>query len=111
LLKAALAAADKDGFVPIYVNFLGVLTAADVADRIERVYREQLDGPLNRWFAGIVSTLHPRVKAVPAGVGVEVVPETHVPELGSPRVAAPLAGPRRTPVRDRVRRVPRCRAG
>ena len=36
LVKAALDAADKDGFVPIYVNFLGVLTAADVADRIER---------------------------------------------------------------------------
>ena len=44
LLKAALAAADKDGFVPIYVNFLGVLTAADVAERIERAYREQLAG-------------------------------------------------------------------
>jgi AAA+ ATPase superfamily predicted ATPase len=33
LLKAALAAADKDGLVPIYVNFLGVLTATDVAER------------------------------------------------------------------------------
>jgi uncharacterized protein len=81
LLKAALAAADKDGFVPIYVNFLGVLTAADVAERIERAYREQLDGPLRRWFAGVVSTLRPRVKATPGGVGVEVAPETHIPEL------------------------------
>ena len=41
LLKAALAVADRDGFVPIYVNFLGVLTPADVAERIERAYREQ----------------------------------------------------------------------
>ncbi len=81
LLKAALAAADKDGFVPIYVNFLGVLTAADVAERIERAYREQLDGPLKRWFAGVVSTLRPRVKMAPAGVGVEVAPEVHMPEL------------------------------
>jgi hypothetical protein len=81
LLKAALAAADKDGFVPIYVNFLGVLTAADVAERIERAYREQLDGPLKRWFAGVVSTLRPRVKATPAGVGVEVALETQTPGL------------------------------
>jgi hypothetical protein len=81
LLKAALARADKDGFVPIYVNFLGVLTAADVAERIERAYREQLEGRLKRWFAGVVSTLHPRMKAAPGGVGIEVTPEAHMPEL------------------------------
>jgi hypothetical protein len=81
LLKAALDAADKDGFVPIYVNFLGVLSTADVTDRIERAYREQLDGPLKQWFAGIVSTLRPRVKATPGGVGVEISPETHTPAL------------------------------
>jgi uncharacterized protein len=81
LLKAALAAADKDGFVPIYVNFLGVLSAADVAERIERAYREQLDGRLKRWFAGIVSTLRPRVKAAPAGIGVEVAPATQLSGL------------------------------
>src|SRR5580693_7073219 len=69
LLKAALAAAENDGFVPIYVNFLGVLTVADVAERIERAYREQLDGQLKRWFAGVVSTLRPRVHAAPAGIG------------------------------------------
>ncbi|HEY2142027.1 MAG TPA: hypothetical protein VGG98_08205 [Solirubrobacteraceae bacterium] len=81
LLKAALAAADKDGFVPIYVNFLGVLTAGDVAERIERAYREQLDGQLKRWFAGAISTLRPRVKASPGGVGVELAPEQRMPEL------------------------------
>jgi uncharacterized protein len=81
LIKAALDAADKDGFVPIYVNFLGVLSTADVTDRIERAYREQLDGPLRQWFAGIVSTLRPRLKATPGGVGVEIGPETHAPAL------------------------------
>jgi uncharacterized protein len=81
LLKAALAAADRDGFVPIYVNFLGVLSAADVAERIERAYREQLDGQLKRWFAGAVSTLRPRVNAAPAGIGVEVAPELPMPDL------------------------------
>src|SRR3989442_362417 len=81
LLKATLASVDKDGFVPIYVSFLGVLTAADVAERIERAYREQLDGRLKRWFVAVISTLHPRVKAAPAGVGVAVAPESHMPEL------------------------------
>src|SRR6204780_4102187 len=68
LLKAALAAADKDGFVPIYVNFLGVLTAGDVAEPIERAYREQLEGSVKRWFAGVVGTPRPTLKATPAGV-------------------------------------------
>jgi hypothetical protein len=81
LLNAVLAVAEKDGFVPIYVNFLGVLTATDVADRIERAYREQLDGRFKRWFAGVVSTLQPHVKVAPAGVDVEVAPQSRTPEL------------------------------
>ena len=81
LLKATLAAAEQDGFVPVYVNFLGVLTAVDVAERIEQAYREQLDGQLKRWFAGVISSLRPRVKASPAGIGVEVAPETQMPVL------------------------------
>jgi len=81
LLKAALAAADKDGFVPIYVNFLGVLTVADVAERVERAYREQLDGPLKQWFAGVISTLRPHLKAAPGGVRVEISPDNHTPAL------------------------------
>ena len=81
LLNVVLARADRDGFVAIYVNFLGVLTAADVAERIERAYREQLDGALRRWFAGVVATLSPRAKAAPGGVGIEVAPAATVPSL------------------------------
>lgn len=81
LLNVVLEGADRDGFVAIYVNFLGVLTAGDVAERIERAYREQLDGALRRWFAGVVSTLSPRAKAAPGGVGIEVAPAANVPSL------------------------------
>lgn len=81
LLKAGLDAADKDGLVPIYVNFLGVLTPADVAERIERAYREQLDGTLKQWFAGVVSTFRPHLKAAPAGVGVALAPDAQTPAL------------------------------
>ena len=71
LLKAVIRQAEKDGFVPIYVNFLGVLTAGDVADRIERAYREQLDTPLRRWFTGLISTFQPRIRVAPGGVDVD----------------------------------------
>src|SRR5919108_386257 len=43
LLRAALATVADDGAVAIEVNFLGCVTAADVAQRIERAYAAQLD--------------------------------------------------------------------
>jgi hypothetical protein len=75
LIRAALAAADLQGAVPIEVNFLGCVTAADVAQRIERAYSAQLDGPLRRWFDGLVRTLRPTVSAAPAGIGVTAQPQ------------------------------------
>jgi hypothetical protein len=75
LIRAALAEADRTGAVPIEVNFLGCVTAADVSERIERAYSAQLDGPLRRWFDGLVRTLHPTIGAAPAGVGVSARPE------------------------------------
>jgi hypothetical protein len=67
--------------VPIYVNFLRVASTADAADRIERACREQLDGTLKQWFSEVVSTLRPRLKAAPGGVGVEISPNTQTPAL------------------------------
>lgn len=81
LLRAALAAAADDGAVPIEVNFLGCVTEAAVAERIERAYGAQLDGPLKRWFAGVLRTLRPTVSAVPGGVGVKARPEVPTPGL------------------------------
>lgn len=75
LLRATLAAAEKDGAVPVEVNFLGCVTPADVAERIERAYSAQLDGAVRRWFDGLVRTLHPTVSVAPAGVGVRASPQ------------------------------------
>src|ERR1700754_4627776 len=75
LLRAVLKVAEKNGAVPIEVNFLGCVTAADVAERIERAYSAQLDPALRRWFDGLVRTLHPTVSAAPGGVGASVSPE------------------------------------
>jgi len=81
LLRAVLAAAERDGAVPIEVNFLGCVTAADVAQRIERAYGAQLDTRLRRWYDGLIRTLHPTVSAAPAGVGVKAQPQTADPGL------------------------------
>src|SRR3954465_4131877 len=81
LIRAPLAAADLQGAVPIEVNFLGCVTPADVAQRIERAYSAQLDGPLRRWFDGVVRTFHPTVSAAPGGVGVKAHPRGAQPGL------------------------------
>jgi hypothetical protein len=81
LLRAVLARADSDGAVPIEVNFLGCVTAADVAQRIERAYGAQLDSPLRRWYEGLVRTLQPTVSAAPVGVGLKAQPQTATPGL------------------------------
>jgi hypothetical protein len=75
LVRAVLLAAERNGAVPIEVNFLGCVTAGDVAERIERAYSAQLDGPLRRWFDGLVRTLHPTVSAAPGGVGLKAEPQ------------------------------------
>lgn len=89
LLRAVLAAAERDGAVPIEVNFLGCVSAADVADRIERSYGAQLDSGLRRWFDGLIRTLRPTITAAPGGVGLKAQPRVGTPglldRLGLPR--------------------------
>jgi hypothetical protein len=90
LLRAVLARAERDGAVPVEVNFLGCVTAADVAQRIERAYGAQLDSPLRRWYEGVLRTLQPTVSAAPAGVGIKAQPQS-----GTPGLLDRLALPRR----------------
>jgi uncharacterized protein len=80
LINAALAQARDDGLVAIQVNFLGVLTLDDIAERIERAYSEQLDSSLKQWFSGILRTLQPTLTGgggpVPASVAISPRPAT-----------------------------------
>jgi uncharacterized protein len=80
LINAALWRARDDGLVAIKVNFLGVLTLDDVAERIERAYSEQLDSRLKQWFAGVARTLRPTLSGgggpVPASIAVSPQPPT-----------------------------------
>lgn len=74
LINAALERARDDGLVAIKVNFLGILTIDDIAERIERAYSRQLEGKLKQWFMGVVRTLRPMAAVgggpVPASVAV-----------------------------------------
>jgi hypothetical protein len=81
LLRAVLSAAEKDGAIPIEVGFLGCVTAADVAERIERAYGAQLDSRLRRWYDGLIRTLNPTISAAPGGVGVKSRPQISAPGL------------------------------
>lgn len=75
LVRAALAAAEREGAVAVEVNFLGCVTAADVAHRIERAYAAGMDGRLRRWYDGVIRTLQPTVSATPGGMGVSARPQ------------------------------------
>ena len=68
LLRRLVGEVQADGWNAAYVDFFGVLTLADVADRIERAYATSLTGPVARWFDGLRRTLRPTVSAAAGGV-------------------------------------------
>jgi uncharacterized protein len=98
LVRAVLSAAEDEGAVPVEVNFLGCVSAADVADRIERAYASQLESGLRRWFEGLIRTLRPTLSAAPGGVGI-----TAQPRIAAPGLLDRLALPRR--IHERTGRV------
>jgi uncharacterized protein len=91
LLRRVAEAAEKEGWAAVYVDFFGVLTLTDVAERVERAYDEALRGGLRGWFTSVRRTLRPTFRAgggpVPAGVEVTVDPQAESPLLD--RLALP----------------------
>jgi hypothetical protein len=91
LLRRVGEAAEAEGWAAVYVDFFGVLTLADVAERIERAYDEALRGGLRGWFTSVRRTLRPTFRAgggpVPAGVEVTLSPQAEAPLLD--RLALP----------------------
>lgn len=63
LLRRVIGEAEAAGWTGVYVDFFGVLSLAEVADRIERAYTRSLTGSAARWFDGIRRTLRPTVRA------------------------------------------------
>jgi hypothetical protein len=101
LLRRVMHDAEKDGWATVYVDFFGVLTLADISERIERAYGEQLQGRLATWFAGAKRMLRPTFRAgggaLPAGVEVTVDAQAEPPLLDR------LALPRRLHARHGTR--------
>jgi uncharacterized protein len=83
LLRRVIHDADREGWATVYVDFFGVLTLADIAQRIERAYAEQLQGALASWFAGARRMLHPTFRAgggpLPAGLEVTLDAQAEPP--------------------------------
>lgn len=83
LLRRVLGEAEAEGWEGVYVDFFGVVTLADVAERIERAYSTALSGSVARWFDGVRRALRPALSAgLPgAGVSAEVTLEPAVASL------------------------------
>lgn len=85
LLRRALHDAQRDGWAAVYVDFFGVLTLTDIAQRIERAYAEQLSGRLASWFSGVRRMLRPTVRAgggpIPGAVELTVDAQAEPPLL------------------------------
>jgi uncharacterized protein len=91
LLRRVMHDADRQGWATVYVDFFGVLTLADISQRIERAYAEQLRGRLATWFAGARRMLRPTLRAgggpLPAGAEITIDAQSEPPLLD--RLALP----------------------
>ena len=107
LLRRVLGEAGAEGWTGVYVDFFGVLTLTDVADRIERAYTESLTGRAARWFDGVRAGLKPTVSAGagPVRASAQLTPIRHslAERLDLPVRVARQA---RHPGARRLRRVP-----
>jgi hypothetical protein len=104
LLQRVLQDARAAGWNGVYVDFFGVLTASDIAERIERAYAAQLAGRLGSWFAGARRMLKPTLRAgggpVPASAEVTLDAQAEAPLLD--RLALPARLHEKTGVRTLV---------
>jgi len=73
LARKALVDAEKIDMNTIYVNFYGILSLEDASNRIEKAYRESLQGRVRSWAIGAIRTLKPTL-TVPK-TGLQIAPE------------------------------------
>jgi len=90
LLRKLLHLADKQGWVTVYVDFFGILTLADAAQRVENAYREQFQGDLATWFESVRRRFTRGQLGggpVPGSVEVDLSPQAEQPLID--RLATP----------------------
>jgi hypothetical protein len=85
LMRRVINEADLQGWATVYVDFFGVLTLADISQRIERAYADQLQGGLATWFAGARRMLRPTLRAgggpIPGSIEVSLDVQAESPLL------------------------------
>jgi hypothetical protein len=72
VLSAVQALADRNGWATVRVDFYGAVSRDEVAARIDEAYRAGLQGPLARWYAGVVRTWSPRLGMASPGGGPRI---------------------------------------
>jgi uncharacterized protein len=76
LLNRVQAQLENEGWIPVYVDLLGILSTDDFTARIERAYTQQLSGPVARWWTGVRRSLKPSASAggglVPGSISVDL---------------------------------------
>jgi len=92
LLRRVMAEAEDEGWETVYVDFFGVVTLLDVAERIERAYTAALKGAAGRWFDGVSRALRPELQAGVPGLSVTA---TAQPVAGVQPLLDRLALPRK----------------
>jgi hypothetical protein len=101
LLRRVLADGDRAGWLGVYVDFFGVVSLADVGERIERAYTHVFQGKMARWWEGFRRGLRPNVRVgVPgATVGADLgtagnAAASLLDRLALPRAVSQRAGAR-----------------
>jgi hypothetical protein len=78
LLRRVRVEAEKLGMNTVYVNFYGLLSVSEAADRIEDAYRRSLHGTVRNLAVGIIRTFRPAVNVPKTGVSLQPTIETEI---------------------------------
>jgi len=78
LLKRVREEAEKLGMNTVYVNFYGLLSVEEAANRIEDAYRRSLHGAVRNFVVGLIRTFRPKATIPKTGISVEPTLDTDV---------------------------------
>jgi uncharacterized protein len=78
LLKRVREEVEKFGLHTVYVNFYGLLSVHEAADRIEDAYRQSLHGTVRNLAVGLIRTFRPTAKVPKTEIRIEPTLETGI---------------------------------
>jgi uncharacterized protein len=78
LLKKVREEAKGFGMNTVYVNFYGLLSVEEAANRIEDAYRASLHGAVRNFAVGLIRTFRPKATIPKTGVSVEPTLDTDI---------------------------------